>query len=133
MGAFGKIPEEARVFSGPLGQHFVEPAWGHFWPIVMGVIISDVAPIKQGAKTLPGCHRCLWHTPEAQVVRSEAAVQLTQILPHGPARPPILHRGGRQSARDKYGKETTRCFVSKLYHWRLQIDSTFSQGECYLG
>ena len=85
-----RIPKKARVFFRPLQKHFTEPAWGHFWALVMAITVSHGATIDRLVKTLRGStHRTnhgefLWRSAweESQVIREMALDTLKRLYAH---------------------------------------------------
>ena len=47
-----RIPNKARAFFRPLQKHFTEPAWEHFWALVMAITISHGSTIERLVKVL---------------------------------------------------------------------------------
>ena len=87
MITIGKIPQKVKVFFRPLQKHFTEPAWEHFWALVMAITISHGTTIDRLAKTLRGStHRTnhgefLWRSTwdESWVIREIALDTLKRL------------------------------------------------------
>jgi len=82
-----KIPKKVNVFFRPLQKHFTEPAWEHFWALIMAITISHGTTIEQLVKTLRGStHRTnhgefLWrsHWDESGVIQQMALDTLKRL------------------------------------------------------
>jgi len=82
-----RIPKKVKVFFRPLQKHFTEPAWGHFWALVMAITVSHGATIDRLVKTLRGStHRTnhgefLWRSEweESWVIRQIALDTLKRL------------------------------------------------------
>ena len=82
-----KIPKKTRAFFRPLQKHFTEPAWGHFWALVMAITISHSSTIERLVKVLRGStHRTnqgefLWRSTwnESWVVQAIAVDTLKRL------------------------------------------------------
>jgi SRSO17 transposase len=82
-----RIPKILNLFFRPLKTHFTEPAWEHFWSLVMAMTISHGTTIERLVKTLRGStHRTnhgefLWrsHWEESWVIREIALDTLKRL------------------------------------------------------
>jgi SRSO17 transposase len=82
-----RIPKKVKVFFRPLQKHFTEPAWGHFWALVMAITVSHGTTIDRLVKTLRGStHRTnhgefLWRSNwnESTVIRQMALDTLKRL------------------------------------------------------
>ena len=87
MITIGRIPKKVKTFFRPLQKHFTEPAWGHFWALVMAITISHGTTIDRLVKTLRGStHRTnhgefLWRSAwqESWVIRQIALDTLKRL------------------------------------------------------
>jgi len=82
-----RIPKKVKFFLRPIKKHFTEPAWGHFWALVMAITISHGTTIDRLVKTLRGStHRTnhgefLWRSvwDEAGVIQAMALDTLKRL------------------------------------------------------
>ena len=82
-----RIPKKVKSFFRPLQKHFSEPAWDHFWALVMAMTISHGTTIDRLVKTLRGStHRTnhgefLWRSEweESWVIRKLALEALKRL------------------------------------------------------
>jgi len=87
MFTIDRIPKKVKDFFRPLKKHFTEPAWGHFWALVMAITISHGTTIERLVKTLRGStHRTnhgefLWRSAweESWVIREIALDTLKRL------------------------------------------------------
>jgi SRSO17 transposase len=87
MFTIDRIPKKVKVFLRPLQKHFTEPAWEHFWALVMAITISHGTTIERLVKTLRGStHRTnhgefLWRSiwDESWVIREMALDTLKRL------------------------------------------------------
>ena len=87
MVTIDRIPNKARAFFRPLQKHFSDPAWGHFWALVMAITISHGSTIERLVKVLRGStHRTnhgefLWRSAwdQSWVVRAIALDTLKRL------------------------------------------------------
>jgi hypothetical protein len=54
MITIGKIPGKLQGFFKPLGQHFAQRPWQHFWALVMAITVSHGTTIDKLSKILRG-------------------------------------------------------------------------------
>ena len=82
-----RIPKKVKKFFRPIQKHFSEPAWNHFWALVMAITISHGTTIERLVKTLRGTtHRTnhgefLWRSEweESWVIRDIALDTLKRL------------------------------------------------------
>jgi len=82
-----RIPKKVKVFFRPLHAHFTEPAWEHFWALVIAITVSHGTTIDRLVKTLRGStHRTnhgefLWrsHWDESWVIQTIALDTLKRL------------------------------------------------------
>jgi len=87
MFTIDKIPKKVKKFFRPLQGYFTEPAWGHFWALVMAITVSHGATLDRLVKTLrDSTHRTnhgefLWRSAwdESWVIRKIALDTLKRL------------------------------------------------------
>ena len=87
MFTIDRIPKKVKGFFRPLKHHFTEPAWGHFWSLVMAITVSHGTTLDRLVKTLRGStHRTnhgefLWRSEwdESWVIREMALDTLKRL------------------------------------------------------
>ena len=87
MFTIDRIPKKVKDFFQPLKKHFTEPAWGHFWALVMAITVSHGTTLERLVKTLRGStHRTnhgefLWRSAweESWVIREIALDTLKRL------------------------------------------------------
>ena len=87
MIAIDKIPKKVKSFFRPIQKHFTNPAWEHFWALVMAITISHGVTIDRLVKTLrDSTHRTnhgefLWRSvwEESWVIREIALDTLKRL------------------------------------------------------
>ena len=87
MFTIDRIPKKVNVFFRPLKKHFTEPAWDHFWALVMAITVSHGTTLDRLVKTLRGStHRTnhgefLWRSDwdESWIIRDMALDTLKRL------------------------------------------------------
>jgi SRSO17 transposase len=87
MVTIGRIPRIAQAFFRPLRTRFAQPAWDHFWGLVLAITISHGSTIDRLAKKLRGStHRTnhgefLWRSDWSETaVMQQIALDLLRSL-----------------------------------------------------
>jgi len=119
MVTIGQIPRIAKAFFRPLRSHFAEPAWGHFWRLVLAITVSDGCTLDRLAKKLRGStHRTnhgefLWRSVwDESAVMQQIALDLLRSLYRKDAGPCYLILDDTQTLK----RAKKMAGVGKLFH-----------------
>ena len=87
MVTIGRIPRIAQASFRPLRTHFAQPAWDHFWGLVLAITVGHCSTIERRSQLLRGsAHRTnhgefLWRSDWSEsAVMQQIALDLLRSL-----------------------------------------------------
>ena len=105
MLTIGRVPEKVQGFFRPLHEHFTQPAWHHFWALVLAITLAHGATIGRLAQHLfllaldlhppgPPFAKDHPHEPDDQDHDAQASQheELVLLVPAQPIVPPVVRR-----------------------------------------
>ncbi len=119
MITIGTIPKKVQRFFKPIYDQFAQPAWHHFWALVLAITISRRATIDRLSKALrDSTHRTthggfLWRSVWTEsLVMQQIALDLLRSLPTRKDRDLFLIIDGTQTLK----RAKKMAAVGTLFH-----------------